>query len=47
MKGQEWKGGAVAREGAKHPYAILLTTITGLPVVCFLPAKLIFLAAAK
>ena len=28
---------------AKHPYPILLTTITGLPVVFFLPAKLFFL----
>ena len=46
MKGQEWKGGAVAREGAKHPYAILLTTITGLPVVVF-ARQTIFLAAAK
>ena len=43
MKGQKWKGGAVAREGAKHPYAFLLTTITGWPVVVFLPTNLFFL----
>jgi len=42
MKGQKWKGGAVAREGAKHPYAILLTTITGLPVVFFCPPNYFF-----
>ncbi len=42
MKGQEWKGGAVAREGAKHPHPILLTTITGLPVVFFCPPTYFF-----